>query len=78
MPHLIQVTRTALKDQYLQGPREPKRVRKDGYGFTADKAAAWPFETHKAAAHKARIVERHMSWEPGTLTVIPPPSTPST
>jgi hypothetical protein len=46
--------------QYLAGPRNPAEVRKLGYGFTSDPAAAWPFASEKQAAAKLRIVDRHM------------------
>jgi hypothetical protein len=46
--------------QYLQGLRTPAEVRKLGYRFTTDRAAAWPFPTEKQAAAKLRVVSRHM------------------
>ncbi len=72
MPHLIQVTSGSITGQYLQGPRTPQKVKRDGYGFTSDIKQAWPFSSHIAAAHKSRIVCRHMSWDPGILTIITP------
>lgn len=53
---------TAGGRQYLQGPRPPKLVQKSGYGFTLEQSKAWPFDTEKAAANKARIVNAHMGW----------------
>jgi len=47
---------------YLQGPRTPKQVRRDGYGFTGDIERAWPFSTAGAARRKASAVDRHMGW----------------
>jgi hypothetical protein len=70
MSHLLQVTATSITGQYLQGPRTPQKVKRDGYGFTTDIGSAWPFSSHISATHKARIVCRHMSWPTTHLTVI--------
>jgi hypothetical protein len=51
-----------LIGHYLQGPRTPQKVKKDGYGFTSDPSQVWPFPSETAAQAKARIVARHMSW----------------
>lgn len=59
--------------QYLQGPRTPGKVRRDGYGFTPDPAKAWTFPSERAATAKAAIVERHMGWGRGVLTTEPAP-----
>jgi hypothetical protein len=72
---VITTTRTNPKPTYLQGPRTPKQVKRDGYGFTQDPSSAWPFKTQRAAAAKAKIVDRHMGWEQSKLSVQPPPST---
>lgn len=80
--HLIQVTSvsaTAIPaatslGQYLQGPRPPARVKRDGYGFTADAAAAWPFASHASALAKATIVNRHMGWGDRLAIIDAPPS----
>ncbi len=53
---------TAGGRKYLQGPRPPKLVKKLGYRFTFERSEAWPFDTEKAAANKARIVNAHMGW----------------
>jgi len=55
-PHYIRTK----SGQYIAGPRTPEQVRKNGYGFTSDRSAAWPFATEKQAAAKLRIVDRHM------------------
>lgn len=64
--------RNPMAGQYLQGPRDPKQVKRDGYGFTTERSKAWPFETEKAAAAKALIVDRHMGWGEGVLVVDKP------
>jgi hypothetical protein len=72
--HHIQATPATgphLDGSYLQGPRTPQKVKRDGYGFTADIEQAWPFSSHISATAKARIVCRHMSWPTTHLTVIP-------
>jgi hypothetical protein len=51
-----------LTGRFLQGPRTPSEVRRRGYGFTSDPAAAWPFPSAAAAAAKAAIVDRHIGW----------------
>jgi hypothetical protein len=48
--------------QYLHGPRTPRCVQRMGYGFTFEQPHSWPFDTEKAAANKARIVNAHMGW----------------
>lgn len=58
------------KLHYLAGPRTPEKVRRDGYGFTFDPAAAWPFPTEAQAQHKARVVERHMTWPAGRIVIL--------
>ncbi len=60
----------ALTGRYLQGPRTPLKVKRDGYGFTNDIGAAWPFDSKAKAQAKARIVARHMSWSETTLAVV--------
>lgn len=57
--------------KYLQGPRTPEKVKRHGYGFTADPSEAWPFSTEAAAKAKARIVDRHMGWGDGVLAAQP-------
>lgn len=57
--------------QYLEGPRDAATVAKRGYGFTPDKAKAWPFPSESQATAKARIVDRHMGWGNGFLITIP-------
>jgi hypothetical protein len=47
---------------YLQGPRTPQQVRRDGFGFTSDIGQAWPFATLGEARRKASAVNRHMAW----------------
>lgn len=65
-PETLQFVRVAnsatgnLAGKYLQGPRTPDLVRRNGYGFTSDPAQAWPFATEAQAAAKVRIVGRHM------------------
>ena len=61
--------RNSLANEYLQGPRSPKLVRKSGYGFTRNIAEAWPFTSKRAAEYKARIVDRHMGWGEGVMIV---------
>jgi hypothetical protein len=63
--------RDTLAGRYLQGPRDPKQVKCDGYGFTFNVAEAWPFKTERAALAKARIVERHMGMGEGVMDVEP-------
>ena len=58
------------KLHYLAGPRTPEKVRRDGYGFTFDPAAAWPFHGEARAKEKARLVERHMAWPRGRLVIV--------
>lgn len=60
-----------LTDRFIKGPRTPAYVKKWGYCFTKDKDEAWPFPSEKAAAHKARIIEKHMRWLPGVLEAKP-------
>jgi hypothetical protein len=76
MAHILQVTNWpggALTGQYLQGPRTPEVVRRDGYGFTADPAAAWPFDNPAQATAKAKIVILHMGSNELQFTVIASP-----
>jgi hypothetical protein len=47
---------------YLQGPRTPQHVRRDGYGFTTDIGHAWTFAADGDARRKATVVNRHMGW----------------
>ena len=74
--HLIQIAdvSTPLHRQYIKGPRTPKDVARDGYGFTADPAAAWPFASAALAQAKARIVDRHMGWPPCLVVTEAPPA----
>lgn len=66
MKYLIQVPASdpspGRGGKFLQGPRTPERVKRDGYGFTLDAAAAWRFASRAKAAAKARIVNAHMGW----------------
>lgn len=72
MSYIIQVKETgALEGRYIEGPCGPREVKRSGYRFGQDRAKAWPFPSKKQAAHKARIVERHMSMPPGWMEVIP-------
>ena len=68
---LVGYPRDSLAGRYLEGPRDPKKVKRDGYGFTTDPAKAWPFPTKKQAEAKARIIERHMGWGEGVMVVGP-------
>ena len=68
---LVGYPRDSLAGQYLEGPRDPKKVKRDGYGFTTDPTKAWPFPTKKQAEAKARIIERHMGWGEGVMVVGP-------
>lgn len=61
----------ALSGRYIEGPRTPAEVKRDGYGFGRDRAKAWPFPNQRQAAHKARIIERHMSQPRGWIDVLP-------
>lgn len=68
---LVGYPRNSLVGRYLEGPRDPTRVKRDGYGFTTDPAKAWPFPTKKLAEAKARIIDRHMGWGDGEMVVGP-------
>jgi hypothetical protein len=63
--------RNSMAGQYLEGPRDPKTVKKLGYGFTPDIAKAWPFPNERQAKAKALIVDRHMGWGEGVLIAEP-------
>ena len=56
--------------RFLAGPRTPEKVQRDGYGFTADPAAAWGFDTEAQAYEKARAVAQHMGWPAGRFTLV--------
>jgi len=64
MNYVVTITdkHPVLGGQFLEGPRTPKKVSRDGYGFTTDPAKAWTFVSQKAAVHKARIITSHMRW----------------
>lgn len=66
---IVGYPREALAGQYLEGPRDPKRVKRNGYGFTKLPKEAWPFASERAAKAKARIIERHMGWGEGVAIV---------
>lgn len=66
---IVGYPREMLAGQYLEGPRDPKLVKRSGYGFTKTAAKAWPFATERAAKAKARIIERHMGWGEGVAIV---------
>jgi len=57
----------------LEGPRDPKAVKRDGYGFTDDSKNAWPFKTAAAAKQKARIIAKHMSLPEADVAAVPSP-----
>lgn len=63
--------RNSIAGQYLEGPRDPEKVKRLGYGFTPDLAKAWPFLTERQAMAKALIVDRHMGWGEGVLIAEP-------
>jgi hypothetical protein len=63
--------RNSMAGKYLEGPRDPKTVKRLGYGFTLDIAMAWPFPTERQAKAKALIVDRHMGWGGGVLITEP-------
>lgn len=65
----VSYPRNSLVGQYLEGPRDPKKVRRLGYGFTTDPAKAWPFPNENQA--KALIVDRHMGWGESTMVTGP-------
>lgn len=68
---LVGYPRESLAGRYLQGPRDPKEVKRNGYGFTHNADEAWPFASERKASAKARIVERHMGWGEGVMIVEP-------
>ena len=63
--------RNAMAGKYLEGPRDPKTVKKLGYRFTPDREKAWPFPNERQAKAKALIVDRHMGWGEGVLIAEP-------
>ena len=67
--YVIQVQNHALGGRYLEGTRTPKQVKKHGYGFTQELQYAWRFGSQAAAANKARIVAKHMSWPISNLRI---------
>lgn len=75
--YLVQVSATSewewARGQYLQGPRTPKKVARDGYGVTTDTANAWPFDSVGKATQKARIFARHMQLPERDVTAVPHP-----
>lgn len=68
---MVGYPRNALAGKCLQGPREPKMVKKYGYGFTTERARMWTFPSMKAAEAKARIIDRHMGWGDGVMVAMP-------
>lgn len=60
-----------LSGFYIQGPRTPYQVKRNGYCFLSTRQDAWPFPSEAQARNKARIVERHMSHAPGWMEVLP-------
>lgn len=69
MNHVLQITEGSLLDCYLKGPRSPADVRKLGYAFTDNVAAAWPFTTEGEASRKRHAVAKHMSWPLSKLKI---------
>ena len=70
---LIQVTGRdgeLFVGEYLQGPRDPAAVRRNGYGFTKEAGQAWPFESRKEAERKVRVVARHFQKSEHQLEVV--------
>jgi len=51
--------------RFLQGPRSPEKVERDGYGLTEDPAQAWTFPSEAQAANKARVFDLHIGWGEG-------------
>jgi hypothetical protein len=79
---LVQVALTSewewARGQYLQGPRTPQKVARDGYGVTTDISNAWPFDSIGKATQKARIFARHMKLPEKDVCAVPrPDETPS-
>ena len=66
---IVGYPRDSLAGRFLEGPRTPKQVKRDGYGFAKEVSKAWPFASQRQANAKARIVERHMGWGEGVLVV---------
>lgn len=70
--HILRVKEAGeLNNRYIHGPRTPQEVRKLGYHFCQLAWHAWPFPNARQAAHKARIVERHMSKPQGWIELVP-------
>lgn len=73
-PYAVQVSKTAewewARGKCLQGPRDAKTVKRDGYALTDDPKEAWPFKTLDGAKLKARIYARHMTMPESDVVVI--------
>lgn len=63
-PYVVQISEESgwvwARGKYLEGPRDAKSVKRDGYGFTEDRSRAWPFPTWARGNAKAKIVANHM------------------
>ena len=60
--HVIQTANGS--PSYLKGPRTPEYTAKYGYGFSYNRAEAWPFDSWHEAHDAALALVHHMSWQP--------------